>query len=143
MYSRDQRHQPIEEMEVFRLYEEVAKWVWDEVHKWARLDQDTLGKQSIRAADSINANLVEGDGRFSDKEAIHHFHIARGSARETRLNLVRICDRRLADRGESEDALAKLTSATRLLNNLIRYRKGAISIVRENVNEDPFAVELD
>jgi four helix bundle protein len=141
MYNRERQHQPIEEMEVFRLYEEVASWAWDEVHKWTR--QDTVGKQLIRAADSINANLVEGDGRHSDKEALHHFYYARGSARETRLQIVRARDRRLVNFEAGSDNLSKLTSATKLLNILIRYRKGAVSVVREApAGEDPFTVDI-
>jgi four helix bundle protein len=143
MYNREKRHQPIEEMEVFRLYEEVASWAWHEVHRWTRLDQDTVGKQLIRAADSINANLVEGDGRHSDKEAIHHFYYARGSARETRLQIVRARDRKLVDLVEGNENIAKLTSATRLLNILLRYRKGSVSVVRESkTTDDPFTEEI-
>jgi four helix bundle protein len=138
MYEREQRHQPIEEMEVFRLFELVASWVWDEVHKWARLDQDTLGKQMIRAADSINANLVEGDGLYSDKQAIHHFHIARGSARETRLHLRRARERKLVDAAAVDQKIAELTSATKLLNIRLRYRKGSVLVVREGAEPNPF-----
>ncbi len=130
-------------MDVFLIYEEVASWVWMEVHKWDYIDRDTLGKQLIRSADSINANLVEADGRFSDKEAVHHFYIAPGAARETRLHLRRARDRGLVDRTEANSNLEKLTRATKLLNLLIRYRKHGL-VVRESgeAEGDPFAEEL-
>jgi four helix bundle protein len=77
-------HLPIEEMEVFRRYLEIADWVWNLVGEWPPLALDTVGKQILRAVDSVGANLVEGDGRHSQADALHFFVIARASARETR-----------------------------------------------------------
>jgi len=45
-----------------------------------RLCRDTVGEQLAEAADSSGSNLVEGDERYSHKEAIRFFYIARGSA---------------------------------------------------------------
>src|SRR5258708_7006353 len=53
-------HQTIEEMEVFRWYVEVANQVWKSVEAWKPFERDTVGKQLVRAVDSIGANLVEG-----------------------------------------------------------------------------------
>jgi hypothetical protein len=55
-------HRPMEELAVFAWFEEVSDRVWEVVQGWRQLAQDTIGKQLIRSADSVGANLVEGDG---------------------------------------------------------------------------------
>src|SRR5690242_7751353 len=96
-------HQPIEELDVFLLFEQIADWSWEAVQSWKPFPRDTVGKQLVRAADSINANLVEGDGRYGTADAIHFFVIARGSARETRLWVRRAKKRSLVPTGEADE----------------------------------------
>ena len=122
-------HQPIEKLDVFILFEEVADWVWDSVITWRATPAFTIGRQLIDSVDSINANLVEGDGRYGTAESIHFFVIARGSARESRLWIQRAVKRKLVPASEGEQAIAKLERATVLLNKLINYRRG--NIIRE------------
>src|SRR5262245_14035731 len=113
-----EKHTPIEDMEVFLRYEEIADWAWDIVKKWPPLAVDTVGKQLIRAVDSIGANLVEGDGRYSKADGLHFFIIARASARETRYWIRRATRRGLVTPTEGENKIAALASATQLLNRL-------------------------
>ena len=117
------RHIPIEEMEMFRRYVAVADWAWDQIGKWPLLAQETVGKQLVRACDSVGANLVEGDGRMSCADGLHFLVIARASAREGRYWLQRAIARRLLDQGEGQAKIAELTGATQLLNRLIAYRR--------------------
>ena len=119
----ENEHLPIEEMEFFRWYVEVADWIWDEVVRWDHLGRDTVGKQLVRAADSVGANLVEGDGRYSDADALHFFIIARASARETRYWLERAAKRGLLKPTEANERIDRIKSASRLLNRLITYRR--------------------
>jgi four helix bundle protein len=50
------------------LSEKLADEIWKVVHGWQPLAQDTLGKQIIRSADSMGANIAEGIGRGSYSE---------------------------------------------------------------------------
>jgi four helix bundle protein len=115
-------HLPMEEMEVFRRYVELADWAWNIIAKWKPLAQDTVGKQLIRAIDSVGANLVEGDGRHGTADALHFFVIARASAREARYWLRRAATRGLIEQASANEKINELASATQLLNRLISYR---------------------
>jgi four helix bundle protein len=72
-----------QDLAVYQLTEQLEDTVWEIVLKWNILARDTVGKQLIRAADSIGANLAEGCGRQSHNENRHFARIARGSLLET------------------------------------------------------------
>jgi len=54
-----------ENLRVYQLSEELADQIWKIVGKWDNFSKDTVGKQMVRSADSIGANLAEGEGRGS------------------------------------------------------------------------------
>src|SRR4051794_36167695 len=110
------KYQPIEELDVFRVFEGLSDEVWELSMKFHWFAKQTVGKQMVRAADSVGANLVEGDGRFSDPEAIHFFFIARGSARELRYWITRCERRRLIDSNKAKDLIAKIHRGALMLN---------------------------
>src|SRR5205085_4133077 len=95
-------HTPMEELEVFRRFVEIADWAWRTASRWSPLAVDTVGKQLIRASDRVGATLVEGDGRYSDADAVHFFVMARASARETRYWIRRAITRNLIGDDEGE-----------------------------------------
>ena len=59
----------LEDFKVHNLAMKVGEEVWVIVLKWNYFKKDTLGKQFVRAADSIAANLSEGLGRNHFKES--------------------------------------------------------------------------
>ena len=54
----------LEELEVYNLAMDMGECVWRIVAGWNYFAKDTVGKQLVRAADSVAANLSEGFGRF-------------------------------------------------------------------------------
>ena len=134
------KHVPMEDMEVFRRFVEVADGIWEEVSKWSALAVDTVGKQLIRATDSIGANLVKGDGRHSDAEASHFFVIARASARESRYWLQRASKRRILSTEVATEYIERITSATQLLNRLIRYRRNQTGAKQVREATEPYMI---
>ena len=87
--------QPFEELRVYKLAEEIADTIWFIVIGWDTLAKDTVGKQTIRCADSIGANIAEGSGRGSYQDNKRFVRIARGSLYETRHWLRRAYRRKL------------------------------------------------
>ena len=57
--------------------------IWEIVKNWEYFAKDTLGKQIVRSADSIGANIAEGNGRYNSKDNQRFVKIARGSLYET------------------------------------------------------------
>jgi four helix bundle protein len=92
---------------VYRLAEELSDTIWDVVRGWDRLAMDTVGKQIIRSADSIGANIAEGYGRGSYQDNKRFVRMARGSLYETRHWLRRSFHRKLLSK-EQVDTIKKL-----------------------------------
>jgi len=57
----------LEDLKVYKLAMALGEKVWEIVIKWNYFAKDTIGKQLVRSADSVAANLSEGFGRFSYK----------------------------------------------------------------------------
>lgn len=86
-----------EQLEVYQLAEKLSDEVWAVVLTWDNFAKDTVGKQLVRAADSIGANIAEGCGRQSFQDNRRFVRIARGSLNETRHWLRRAYKRKLLD----------------------------------------------
>ena len=84
-----------EELRVFQLAEELSDLVWEIVLSWDYFAKETVGKQLVKAADSIGANIAEGAGRGAPKENQRFVRISRGSLNETKFWLRRALKRDL------------------------------------------------
>ena len=77
------RRPDFEDLEVYQLAEKLANAIWHIVKGWDNFTKDTLGKQIVRSADSVCANIAEGRGRYNDQDNRRFVKIARGSLYET------------------------------------------------------------
>jgi four helix bundle protein len=88
-----------ENLDIYQLAESLADKAWFITLDWPNYAKDTVGKQLVRAADSIGANIAEGSGRGSSRDNQRFVRIARGSLNETRHWLRRAYRRKLLDEG--------------------------------------------
>ena len=93
-----------ENLEVYKLSEALADDIWGILAKWDSFARETVGKQIVRSADSIGANIAEGTGRGTYKDNRRLIRMARGSLYETRHWLRRAYKRKLL----SEEQVNKL-----------------------------------
>jgi len=84
-----------ETLRVYQLSEQLADTIWEIVLEWKVFARDTIGKQLVKAADSIGANIAEGTGRGTYVDNRRFVKIARGSLNETKHWLRRAFKRRL------------------------------------------------
>ena|SRR5438445_12777948 len=84
-----------ERLKVYKLAEELSDEIWKIGTKWEYFARDTVGKQMVRAVDSIGANIAEGTGRGTYQDNRRFVRIARGSLYETRHWLRRAFRRQL------------------------------------------------
>lgn len=89
-----------ENLRVYQLSEQLADEIWDIVLQWDNFARDTIGKQIVRSADSIGANIAEGAGRFDFPDNRRFVKIARGSLNETQHFLRRAYKRKLLSSAE-------------------------------------------
>lgn len=114
-----------QELQVYQLAERLSDEIWKIVNTWEPFAKDTLGKQIVRAADSVGANIAEGVGRGAFQDNKRFVKIARGSLYETQHWLRRAYNRHLLTH-EQIDALTpiinelspKLNSYLKSIGNL-------------------------
>jgi four helix bundle protein len=109
-----------EKLEVYLLSEQLADAIWRCVRKWKNLERDTIGKQIVRAADSIGANIAEGYGRESTLDSRRFVRIAIGSLYETKHWLRRAYARDLLTKQEVNELRPMMDRMLPLLNG---YRR--------------------
>jgi four helix bundle protein len=91
-----------ENLEVYPLSERIADSIWNIVRQWDSFARDAMGKQIVRCADSIGANIAEGHGRGTDIDHRRFLRTARGSMNETMHFLRRAYRRDLLKASEIE-----------------------------------------
>ena len=85
----------LEELKVYQMAMEMGEEIWSVVNKWNWFEKDTVGKQLVKAADSIASNLSEGYGRYNYKESKNFDYYSRGSLFETKTWLTKAHNRNL------------------------------------------------
>src|SRR5438105_1045120 len=84
-----------ENLKVYQLSEKLADEIWNLALGWNNFAKDTVGRQLVRAADSIGANIAEGTGRGTYQDNRRFVRTARGSLNETQHFLRRAFRRKL------------------------------------------------
>jgi len=89
-----------ETLRVYTLSEDLADSIWEIASGWDYFNRDTVGKQIVKSADSVGANIAEGTGRYGVQDNKRFGYFARGSLNETKHWLRRAYKRNLLSEEE-------------------------------------------
>lgn len=112
--------QGLEDFKTYHKAMEVGEKVWEVVAKWSYFEKDAIGKQLVRAVDSIAANLSEGLGRYHYKEIKNFSYYSRGSLFETKTWLTKANTRKLIDETTFKELIKELDVIGKMINTYIK-----------------------
>jgi four helix bundle protein len=98
----------------------IAEKFWNIVIRWNYFEKETIGKQFIKAADSMASNLSEGFGRYFYKENRQFCYYSRGSLFETKTWLRKAFNRQLIEERDYLSFVKDLEIIGVKLNNYIK-----------------------
>ena len=108
-----------QDLRVYQLSERLADNIWEIVNRWESLPIETVGKQMIRATDSVGANIAEGIGGGTNKDNKRFIRIARGSLYETQHWLRRAYHRKLLTTEQTESLKSIVDNLAPQLNSYL------------------------
>ncbi len=109
-----------ENLQIYQLAERLADEIWHSAVQWPNLARDMVGKQAIRAADGVGANIAEGSGRGSPVDNRRFLRMARGTLYETRHWLRRAYCRKLLEETKISTLTEIISELTPKLNAYLR-----------------------
>jgi four helix bundle protein len=92
----------VEDLDIYQMAEDLSDRLWEICINWDYFAKDTIGKQLVRAANSISANLAEGHGRYHFNDRLKYCYYARGSLEETKSWISKAIRRKLIKTDISE-----------------------------------------
>lgn len=128
-----------DDLEIIKMAEAISDAIWERVGEFDDFAKDTVGRQLVRAADSIGANLAESCGRFHYGDKLLFLYYARGSLFEMKYWVNRSFRRKLIEDAEANAAINILTDLARRLNIFVRGLKQ----VRQSSNSKATTVRED
>jgi four helix bundle protein len=117
----------IDDLEIYREALELGEEVWAIVMRWEHFARDTVGKQLVRAIDSVVANLAECYGRYHFKENQKFCFYSRGSAEESQTWIEKASRRKLIELPSGRELYDRLEKFKKRLNAYIGSIGGAPS----------------
>lgn len=110
-----------EKLEVYQLAESFSDRIWKLAEGWNTFEKDTIGKQIVRSADSVSANIAESYGRYFYKESRQYFFYSRGSLRETKSWLSKCRRRNILLKDEADELITEAEKIPAKLNGYIKF----------------------
>lgn len=109
-----------EKLEIYLISMSISEKLWEIVSLWSDFEKDTIGKQIVRSADSVSANISEGYGRYHFKDSRNFFYYARGSLCETITWLKKAESRKLINDNDYLELYNQCIRLSVKLNNFIK-----------------------
>jgi four helix bundle protein len=113
----------LEELEVYKISRELSRIVWSVYEGMNGTIKHLLGNQTLRAVDSIGANIAEGYGRYHYLDSLRFYYNARGSLWESKHWIEILYERRLIPENTYNSLSKNLDTLGLKLNNFINTIK--------------------
>ncbi|MBU3968972.1 four helix bundle protein [Patescibacteria group bacterium] len=117
----EKKYLKLNDIDAYKISFNLSNVIWKNVLCWNNLAKDTVGKQWIRSADSISANIAEGFGRYTKKDKVSFYRYSYGSIKESLDWNEKARKRGLLTDGEYETIFNELQKLPKLVNQLIKY----------------------
>ena len=114
----------VENLEIWREGIEIAKMAYQVTSSWPKHEQYGLISQVRRAAVSIPANIAEGVGRRSRREAARFAQIALGSLYELETLFYLSSELGYVERGVFRKLKERLSVLARRISSFVAYQEG-------------------
>ncbi len=118
----------LNDVNAYKVAFHLSNYVWDIVLKWNIFAKDTVGKQFVRAIDSVSANIAEGFGRFSKLDKIKFYRYSYGSITESLDWNEKSKRRTLLTKEQYLHILTELKKLPKELHHLIRFTNNKLTI---------------
>ncbi|MFH1201784.1 MAG: four helix bundle protein [Candidatus Omnitrophota bacterium] len=118
----------LEDISAYRIAFDLSNYVWDIVTKWDYFAKDTIGKQLVKAIDSISANIAEGFGRYFKKDKVNFYRYSYGSISESFDWIEKANKRNLLKEKEYQHICEELKKLPKEINHLINFTNEKLSI---------------
>jgi len=125
-----------ENLRVYTLSEDLADAIWEIASGWDNFNRDTVGRQVVKSADSVGANIAEGTGRYGVQDNKRFGYFARGSLNETKHWLRRAYKRKLLTQTQIDMLKPIVDELSPKLNAYIRSIKDPKSNERRSTNDE-------
>ena len=106
----------------------LSNEVWSLVLRWDEFARNTIGRQFVRAVDSISANIAEGFGRYSKADKIKFYWYSYGSAKESLDWNEKAHRRGLVTEEQYRSILTALQEIPRELHALIKFTRQKLAL---------------
>lgn len=117
----EKKYLRLNDIESYKIAFHLSNYVWKIVIAWPVFAKDTIGRQFVRAIDSISANIAEGFGRFGKKEKTQFYRYAKGSMMESLDWNEKSQIRQLISQEQHDYIFSQLQKLPKSLNALIKY----------------------
>ncbi len=117
----EEKYLKLNDIGAYKISFNLSNYIWDIVILWNYFEKDTLGKQWVRAVDSISANIAEGFGRYTKKDKINFYRYSFGSLKESMDWAQKAKIRKIITSQQYEYIMNELAKLPRELNYLIKF----------------------
>lgn len=106
----------------------LSNYIWKIILSWDYFSKDTIGKQFVRAVDSISANIAEGFGRYGKKDKVNFYRYSSGSIKESFDWNEKSRARKLLTNQQYDYIFQELNKLPKEINSLIKFTKEKLTI---------------